>query len=38
VALLAAAAPALLVTLVPPSRDDDLGVRDQDGHGDAGSA
>jgi predicted MFS family arabinose efflux permease len=38
VALLAAAAPALLVTLVPPSRDDHTGVRDQDGHGDAASA
>jgi predicted MFS family arabinose efflux permease len=37
VALLAAAAPALLVALVPPSRDDHLGVRDLDGHGDAGS-
>jgi predicted MFS family arabinose efflux permease len=36
VALLAAAAPALLVALVPPSRDDHLGVRDLDRHGDAG--
>jgi predicted MFS family arabinose efflux permease len=34
-ALLAAAAPALLVALVPPSRDDRLGAHDPDGHGDA---
>jgi predicted MFS family arabinose efflux permease len=37
VALLAAAAPALLVALVPPSRDDDRGVRVLDRHGDARS-
>jgi predicted MFS family arabinose efflux permease len=38
VAVLAAAAPALLVVLVRPSRDDHLGVLDPDGHGAAGSA
>jgi predicted MFS family arabinose efflux permease len=35
VALVAAAAPALLVALVPPSRDDRLGAHDPDGHGEA---
>jgi predicted MFS family arabinose efflux permease len=36
VALLAAAAPALLVAFVPPSRDDHLGALDVGTHGDAG--
>jgi predicted MFS family arabinose efflux permease len=36
-ALLASAVPALLVTLVPPSRDDPLGDHDQDRHGEARS-
>ncbi len=38
VALLAAAAPALLVALVPPSRDDRLDPHDLDRRGDAASA
>jgi predicted MFS family arabinose efflux permease len=37
VALLTSAAPALLVALVPPSRDDRLGAGGPDGHGDARS-
>jgi predicted MFS family arabinose efflux permease len=37
-ALVAAAVPALLVTLAPPSRDDRPGVHDPDGHGDARAA
>jgi predicted MFS family arabinose efflux permease len=37
VALLASAAPALLVALVPPSRDDHRAVRDLDRHADARS-
>jgi hypothetical protein len=38
VALLTSAAPALLVALVPPSRNDRLGAHDPDGHGDAAPA
>jgi predicted MFS family arabinose efflux permease len=37
VALLAAAAPALLVTLVPPARDDRRQAREPNGHADAAS-